>query len=180
MDAENNGLFRPQAIEYATGKLYGDVLVRPKPSHLILTGTCVLWLLALVYLAYAFEWTREETIHGIVEIDSSSSRLVGTFYLPVHARQYIDTDQIFTVSVEGAPQSYSLPVRIERISDRPIANCPVCTGEKSTEQPYLQFVASLQGEIVPNDGRLTLGPGFRLSFVLPTEKRNARNWVAGR
>ena len=51
MDTENIGLFRRQAIEYATGKLYGYILVRPKPSHLIHTSTSFLWLLELAYLA---------------------------------------------------------------------------------------------------------------------------------
>ena len=178
MDTENIGLFRRQAIEYATGKLYGDILVRPKPSHLILTSTCVLWVLPLAYLPYPAEWTQEETINGIVELDSTGSRFVGAFYVPVRARRYLDTGQVFTARIEGAPQLYVLPIRIEHISDQVIETCPVCIGEETKPQPYVQLVASLQGDKIASDGgHLILNPGVRLSFVLPTEKKSARTWL---
>lgn len=54
--SQKNSLFREQAIAAASNKLYGNVVVTPKASYLLLFFLILTWLAFLCYCAFSIEW----------------------------------------------------------------------------------------------------------------------------
>lgn len=176
MDAQGGGLFRPQVMKRASGRLQGEVLVHPRLSHVLLTAGCLLWIALIAYFAGRAEWAVNENVPGLIEPDAAS-RLRGTVFVPVHARQYIQEGLVFDAAIEGLATSSPLRVRVAQISDELTTSCPACDGSRQGSL-YVRASVDLLDEHVRVDDRLLgLRSGVRFHFALPAGKQSLLEWL---
>jgi hypothetical protein len=180
MQTDNNRLFRSQVTEHATRRLYGDVLVAPKRSQLILTFIFVIWSLALLYAFVALEWTQQERVEGRIEREPQTNQLIAGIYIPVDVRGFINPSQSFQAIAGGEALHTAVQLTVKRISAAVITDCPVCSVADG-HSLYVRAEAEVGNpSIVVGDTTLQLAPGVRLSFMLPTRRQTLWDWASSR
>jgi hypothetical protein len=180
MQTDNNKLFRSQVTEHATGRLYGDVLVAPRPSQLILTALLFLWSSALLYALVTLEWTEQERIEGLVERWPQTNQLIGNIYIPVAARRYIAPAQSFQATADIQALRTAVHLEVKRVSTVLTAHCPVCSATNGRSL-YVRAEADIKDSSIYVDGNaLQLAPGVRFHFMLPTRRQTIWGWVRSR
>ena len=62
-----SSLFRSEAIEYKKNRLYGEVLILPSISHIIIVIFLTLWVAGAFYWLFSSTFTNKETVGGWLE-----------------------------------------------------------------------------------------------------------------
>jgi hypothetical protein len=181
MGAEHE-LFRSQVIAHAGGRLYGDVLVRPRVAHLSMTLLMATLCASIVYLASTVEWSRVESVAGIFEPGAQGqSSMRATLYVPVSIRKKLEVGRTYYVSVDGLRNQAWTTITIERISDSVLDKCPICSVAEARKEPYVRIEAiALDPMIRLDDEWLALTAGIRFHFDLKPEKQTVWKLLSGR
>ena len=96
-------LFRPEAVEFSTQRLYGQVVVRPRLSHLVIVGvlvTCVSLLALTLALGTHLE-KRRVTGELAVHVSGATASIHALLYAPKTLSKLITVGQRVQLEVVG-------------------------------------------------------------------------------
>lgn len=71
----SEGLFRVQALESQKNNLYGDVFLKPKLSHVVVSASLSVWVVLVGIWLYSSQYGRSETVQGWLEPSSGAIKI---------------------------------------------------------------------------------------------------------
>jgi hypothetical protein len=177
-----HGLFRQQVIDHASGKLYGDVLVRPAVTHVVITLLFAALCIAILYLASTLEWTRKASIAGVFEEAAGHDvPMKAALYVPASLRSKIEIGRTFYVSIDGLHDQAWTTITIRSISGQVLAKCPICNPAEAGAEPYVRVEAIALDPMIRLDREwLALTPHIQFHFDLKLGKETAWKMFARR
>jgi hypothetical protein len=177
-----HGLFRQQAIDHASGRLYGDVLVKPAITHVLITLFFAALCIAIAYLAATLEWTRKASIVGVFEASAEhDASMKAALYVPASLRSKIEIGRTFYVSIDGLQDQAWTTVTISGISDHVLAKCPICNPAEVRAEPYVRVDAIALDPMIRVDREwLAITPQVQFHFDLKLEKQTVWKLFAAR
>ena len=99
--AMTQDLFRQEAVEFSTQRLYGQVMVLPKISHLLMLVVLVLCIALLTAALLLGVHVDKQTITGSLFTQSRSQFASAELYLPKTMVGALRTQQHITISLVG-------------------------------------------------------------------------------
>lgn len=72
----STGLFRQQAVNHSSNKLYGDVVAVPHLPHTVFLILTLSWLSYLSYISLSMEWKETESVAGKVISQNTRSVII--------------------------------------------------------------------------------------------------------
>lgn len=169
MDIDKFSLFRPQVFEHLTSRVYGEILVKPKVSHMVYSVILFVWLLFGLYFVYSFEWLVFDEVGGTVGRDDKNLAAVGVVQLPPQSHLFLDQGQVFPIVLETEHGQQNIDVFVKSISNEVESENNIATSGSRSSSRLLKVKA------VQPDRQLVSGARFKI--MLPIERQRFVQWL---
>jgi hypothetical protein len=186
-------LFRQQALEQHTSRLYGRVLVVPGGSHTGFVLAFAIWLLLAFIWLFTATYTQTEILSGWLEHASptlpdrsenaslsESASLVVTLLVPLQFTSLITEGQIIDLHFTDFPSQKSIFYKATvRLIDSKLILASELVGQAvQIGAPVQKVTAVLHSQVVSVYGKnLTLRSGMKVTSRLEIKKQSLANYI---
>lgn len=108
---ENQLLFRKQSVDYSSGRLKGDVLAKPRVSHILFSIAATLWVAVLSYAMANFSYQKPFIVEALTFTENNKT--LATVYISKDAIKGNYADQYFPARVKGNSENWSHEIRLQ-------------------------------------------------------------------
>ena len=106
---KNQFLFRKQATDYSSGKLKGNVLAKPRVTHIWFSIVACLWVLTLCYAMANFSYRKPLIVEATTFIENGT--LLATVHTAVENLNKNQSDGFFPARIKGANDEWTHELR---------------------------------------------------------------------
>ncbi|MES2825235.1 MAG: hypothetical protein V4732_16655 [Pseudomonadota bacterium] len=180
-------LFRQQALEQHTSRLYGRVLVVPSGSHTGFVFVFAIWLLLAFIWLFTATYTQTETLSGWLERasptlseTSESASLKVTLLVPLQFASLITEGQILDLYFTDFPSQKNISYKATlRLIDNKVVLASELIGQAvQVGAPVLKVTAVLQSQTVNVYGnKLALRSGMKVTSRLEIKTQSLASYI---
>jgi hypothetical protein len=182
--SRDQDLFRREAVEFSTQRLYGHVVVRPRISHLVWLGLLTLSLVLAIASLLTGVRVEERTVTGTLTYvptgsqDVQPSRTVAELRLPRSLKGKLEPGQHLGLRIaELAPEAIGMiDAEVESVSSRLAVVRPAADGTLGTV--YYPVVLSVSESSLRQAGfPLEAATEFEIQSTVVVARKSWMRWI---
>lgn len=184
---ENNSmkqkLFREEALEQYSSRLYGRVLVLPRGSHTVVVAFFALWLVLALSWFFISDYTHQQTVNGWLEPSAPAAgdkNLIAVLLMPIQIGSLIHEGQVIAIEFSDFPsqKKRNYTATVNSIDSEIILAGQVMGSAVQVVAPVQKVTALLHSQIIHPFGKdFKLRNGMKVTSTLTLKKESLASYV---